>query len=424
MSKGSSLTLDERALAHLRKRHRSERRFQRLGKLAVLVAFAFLAFLMTSIVSKGYTAFFQYEIKIPVTYSAAVIDKDNVSKANYSKLLYASMRSLFPDVKKRGDKRKLYALVSKGGAYQLRDAVMEDTDLIGTQAEVWMPVSSDVDVFLKGHVSADVDESRRQLKDNQLAWIETLQAQGRIRSGFNTIFFSAGDSRDPELAGVLGSIMGSIFTIMVCMAIAFPLAVMTAVYLEEFASRNRWTDLIEVNLNNLAAVPSIIFGLLGLSIFLGVFGLPRSASLVGGITLSMMVLPTIVITTRNALKAVPPSIRDGARALGASPLQVVWHHSLPLAMPGIMTGTILSVARALGETAPLLMIGMVAFVADIPTSIFDPATSMPVQVFLWADSPEIGFLERTSAAIMVLLTILLTMNALAVYLRKKYEVDW
>jgi phosphate transport system permease protein len=267
-------------------------------------------------------------------------------------------------------------------------------------------------------------ESDRRIKDNQLAWIHDLQEQSRVEKRFNTTFFSAGDSREPELSGIKGAAAGSFFTLLICLAIAFPVGVAAAVYLEEFAPKNRWTDLIEVNINNLAAVPSIVFGLLGLAVFINFFGLPRSVPLVGGLVLALMTLPTIIIASRAALKSVPPSIREAALGIGASPMQTITHHVLPLALPGMLTGTIIGMAQALGETAPLLMIGMVAFIVDIPGSVMDPSAVLPVQIYLWADSPERAFVERTSAAIMVLLAFLISMNLLAVWLRKKFERRW
>ena len=276
----------------------------------------------------------------------------------------------------------------------------------------------------KGHIDRHVPESERRIDDQKLAWVDKLIEQNRIRSSFNTTFFTAGDSREPELAGIWGAAVGSMFTLAVTLLLSFPIGVAAAVYLEEFAPVNRWTDMIEVNINNLAAVPSIVFGLLGLAVFINFFGLPRSAPLVGGLVLTLMTLPTIIIASRAALKSVPPSIREAALGLGASKMQMVFHHVLPLAMPGMLTGTIIGMAQALGETAPLLMIGMVAFIVDIPTAVTDPSTVMPVQIYLWADSPERAFVERTSAAIMLLLTFLISMNALAVYLRKKFERRW
>jgi phosphate transport system permease protein len=262
------------------------------------------------------------------------------------------------------------------------------------------------------------------LSDREIAWIDALERRERVRSSFALRFFTSGDSREPELAGIWGAVVGSFLTLLVTLAIAFPLGVSAAVYLEEFAPHNRLTDLIEVNINNLAAVPSIVFGLLGLAVYLNAFGLPRSAPLVGGLTLALMTLPTIIITARVAIEAVPPSIREAARGIGASPLQVVGHHVLPLAMPGILTGTIIGMARALGETAPLLMIGMVAFIVDVPAGFTDAATALPVQIFLWADSPERAFVEKTAGAILVLLGFLIAMNGSAIWLRRRFERRW
>jgi phosphate transport system permease protein len=306
----------------------------------------------------------------------------------------------------------------------LRDLVLDHPDVIGDTQAVWVPSGDDVDMLIKGHFDRNVPESDRRLKDKQLDWIDRMSAEGRIEKRFNKTFFTAGDSREPELAGIRGAVVGSFLILVVTLLLSFPVGVATAVYLEEFAPKNRWTDLIEVNINNLAAVPSIVFGLLGLAVFLNFFGLPRSAPLVGGLVLTLMTLPTIIIAGRSALKSVPPSIREAALGVGASKFQMVTHHVLPLALPGILTGTIIGMARALGETAPLLMIGMVAFIVEIPGSLTDAATALPVQIFLWADSPERAFVERTSAAIMVLLAFLIAMNAAAVILRRRFERRW
>jgi phosphate transport system permease protein len=311
--------------------------------------------------------------------------------------------------------------MSPGAGLDLRNLVMRDPSVIGSTRRVWLLMNDDVDVMVKGHISRDVAESDRRLDDRQLEWLGALEQQDRVELQFNRYFFIGGDSRDPELAGIWSATVGSFFMLLVTLALSFPLGVATAVYLEEFAPRNRWTDLVEVNINNLAAVPSIVFGLLGLALFINAFGLPRSAPLVGGLVLSLMTLPVIIIASRAALTAVPPSIREAALGLGASKMQMVLHHVLPLAMPGMLTGTIIGMARALGESAPLLMIGMVAFIVDVPQSPLSPSTALPVQVYLWADSPERAFVERTSAAILVLLAFLLVMNGAAVLLRKRFE---
>ena len=416
--------------AGLERRYRREARFRRMGLAAVILGLVFVSMLFISIISNGYTAFWQTFIKLEVQLDASLIDPDGtrdpgtIADADYGGLVKKSLREMFPEVSGRRDKRKLYGIVSSGASYSLKDYVLANPDSIGSTIQLWVPADDDVDMLMKGHFDRDKPEVERRIKDQQIAWVDKLVAQERVESRFNKIFFTAGDSREPELAGIRGAASGSFFTLIVTLLLAFPLGVATAVYLEEFAPQNRWTDLIEVNINNLAAVPSIVFGLLGLAVFINFIGLPRSAPLVGGLVLTLMTLPTIIIASRAALKSVPPSIREGARGVGASPLQVVAHHVLPLALPGILTGTIIGMAQALGESAPLLMIGMVAFIVDVPDSVMDPATVLPVQIYLWADSPERAFVERTSAAIMVLLAFLIVMNALAVLLRRKFERRW
>jgi phosphate transport system permease protein len=279
-------------------------------------------------------------------------------------------------------------------------------------------------MLVKGHIDRTRPESERRVDDQTLGWVERLEEGGRVQKRLNTVFFTHGTSREPELAGIAGALMGSFYTLLLTLLFSFPIGVGAALYLEEFAPKNRWTDLIEVNINNLAAVPSIVFGLLGLAVFIGVFGVPRSTPLVAALVLTLMTLPTIIIASRAALKSVPPSIREAALGVGASPLQTQLHHVLPLAMPGMLTGTIIGMAQALGETAPLLMIGMIAFIVDIPSGFTSPATVLPVQIFLWADSPERAFVERTSAAILVLLGFLILMNLTAVMLRRKFERRW
>ncbi|MFP7756300.1 phosphate ABC transporter permease PstA [Thermodesulfobacteriota bacterium B35] len=408
----------------LARRYRRERWFRRMGLAAVLASIGFLGLLFVSIIGNGWSAFTQAEVLLDIDFAAAQFDVDNLARANYGALVKKSLQKLFPGVKDRRQKRKLYRLVSSGAAFILQKMVMQDTSLIGTSRRIWLPADDEVDMLLKGYISRSVPESQRRLTDRQIGWIDRLIADGRLKKRFNTTFFTAGDSREPELAGIRGAVAGSLLTMLVTLLLSFPVGVATAVYLEEFAPRNRWTDLIEVNINNLAAVPSIVFGLLGLAFFLGVLGLPRSSPLVGGLVLTLMTLPTIIIASRASLKSVPPSIREAALGIGASKMQVIVHHVLPLAMPGMMTGTIIGMAQALGETAPLLMIGMVAFIVDVPTGLTDPATVLPVQIYLWADAPERAFVERTAAAIMVLLAFLICMNGLAVYLRRKFERRW
>jgi phosphate transport system permease protein len=421
--KQATRTIDivQRGLA---RRYRTERRFRLYGLSAIIASLLFLSLLFFSIIGKGYSAFEQTFIQLDVYFDPAILRQDALASADYQGLIKQSLRKMFPDVTGRQDKRELYGLVSSGASFQLRDMVLKHPDVIGETQAVWIPADDDVDMLIKGHFDRNAPESKRRLKDKQLAWIDRLSADGRIEKKFNKTFFTTGDSREPELAGIWGAVVGSFLILVVTLLLSFPIGVATAVYLEEFAPKNRWTDLIEVNINNLAAVPSIIFGLLGLAVFLNFFGLPRSAPLVGGLVLTLMTLPTIIIAGRSALKSVPPSIREAALGVGASKMQMVAHHVLPLALPGILTGTIIGMARALGESAPLLMIGMVAFIVEIPHGFTDPATVLPVQIFLWADSPERAFVERTSAAIIVLLAFLIAMNAAAVILRRRFERRW
>ncbi|MEA3275228.1 MAG: phosphate ABC transporter permease PstA [Pseudomonadota bacterium] len=416
--------------ASLKRRYAAEKRFRFLGVGAVILGLLFVAILFADIIGKGYTAFEQTYIQLPIDFSPEVIDpvgsreRDTLSRANYQKLVRDALKAQFPKVTGRGDTRELYRLMSPGAPQQLRDMVMADTGLIGTTADVWLLANDDIDMLVKGHIDRDVSEVGRRVKNQTIGWVDILVEKGMLEKRFNTVFFTNGASREPELAGIAGALVGSVYTLLLTLLFSFPIAVGSALYLEEFAPKNKWTDLIEVNINNLAAVPSIVFGLLGLAVFINFFGVPRSTPLVGALVLTLMTLPTIIIASRAALKSVPPSIREAALGVGASPLQTQFHHVLPLAMPGMLTGTIIGMAQALGETAPLLMIGMIAFIVDVPGGVTDPATVLPVQIYLWADSPERGFVERTSAAIMVLLAFLIVMNLTAVLLRKKFERRW
>lgn len=410
--------------AGLARRYRKERRFRFYGISAILASLLFLSFLFGSIISKGYSAFQQTFIQLDIFFDPAILSQESLSTANYPGIVKQSLRQMFPEVKSRQDKRMLYRLVSSGASFQIRQMVLDSPEMIGQTLPVWVVADDDIDMLTKGHFDLDAPEGERRIKDIQLPWVDRLKKENRIEKRFNRILFTAGDSREPELAGILGAVAGSFYTLLVTLFLSFPIGIASAVYLEEFAAQNRWTDLIEVNINNLAAVPSIVFGLLGLAVFLNFFGLPRSAPLVGGLVLTLMTLPTIIIASRASLQSVPPSIREAALGIGASKMQMVTHHVLPLALPGILTGTIIGMARALGESAPLLMIGMVAFIVDVPGGFTDPSTVLPVQIFLWADSPERAFVERTSAATIVLLAFLIVMNASAVYLRKKFERRW
>ena len=421
----------ESAQARLRRRYAAERRFRLIGLLAVLTGFGLLALLLFTVFAQAWPAFMQSKIRLEVTFAEDVFapqgerDRAALMGASYRNLLQDALDRLFPEVEERREQRALNELLSPAAALELRDMVLDDPSLIGTTREVWLTASDDVDQYVKGYVDPSLPERLRRVSDNQIGWLQWLELQGRLAQKFNTTLFTAGDSREPEMAGLWGAVVGSFWLMVVTLALSAPLGIAAAVYLEEFAPKNnRWVDLIEVNINNLAAVPSIVFGLLALAVFLNVMNLPRSAPLVGGLTLTLMTLPTIVVATRATLRSIPPSIREAAYGVGASRLQVVGHHVLPLALPGIMTGAIIGMAQALGETAPLLMIGMIAFVADIPDGPLSPATALPVQVFLWADSPERAFIERSAAAIVVLLGFLIVMNAAAVILRKRFEIRW
>jgi len=423
-------TSSDRIAASLAKRYAAERRFRAFGIAAVVFALFCVALLFTTIVSSGWPAFMQTMVRLEVTLHPQDIDPEGtrdpqtLSTANYRKLIRQSTLDLFPDVTSRRDKRQVHDMISPGAAFALRELVMDDPSLIGKRVSFLFPMSDDIDQFNKGVIKAETPESGRRVSDKQIAWFQRLKDRGLVETVFNTTMFTEGDSREPELAGIWGAAVGSFYTLLVTLILSFPIGIASAVYLEEFAPKNRFTQIIEVNINNLAAVPSIVFGLLGLAVFLNFFGLPRSAPLVGGMVLTLMTLPTMIIAGRAALKAVPPSIRDAALGMGASRVQMVSHHVLPLAMPGMLTGTIIGMAQALGETAPLLMIGMVAFIVEIPGGVTDPSTVLPVQIYLWADSPERAFVEKTSGAIMVLLAFLVFMNALAVILRNRFERTW
>ena len=416
--------------ARLRRRYASERRFRWAGRIALLLAASFLVIILGSIVFNGYSAWQQTFVALDIHFDPAKLDPQRtgdpgvLAAGDFGGIIKISLREAFPDVRSRRERRELYRLAGAGAAFHLREQLLANPSYVGTRQTIWLPADDDVDMLLKGHIDRSVPEGSRRLSDRQIAWVDALDARDSLELQFNRAFFTAGDSREPEVSGIRGALLGSALTLLVTLILSFPIGVGAALYLEEFAPRNRWTDLIEVNINNLAAVPSIVFGLLGLAVFLNFFGLPRSVPLVGGMVLALMTLPTIIIAARAALMSVPPSIREAALGIGASQAQTVFHHVLPLAMPGILTGTIIGMARALGETAPLLMIGMVAFIVDIPATPFDPATVLPVQIFLWADSPERAFVERTSAAILVLLVFLVAMNGLAVVLRRRFERRW
>jgi phosphate transport system permease protein len=415
----------ERVGRSLPRRRRAERRYRLYGVAAILFACGMLGILLVSIVYEGYSAFVQTVLRIEVPLEKEAIDPQGsgaeaIRGANLQALIEDALIARY-GATERDEQRLISRMLSIGADEVLRRRLLAEPELMGRTISVTVPASSNIDMAVKGRISRDVRETERQVSDREFAWIDAMRRDGVLGRQFNWRFFTGSDSNEAELAGILGALVGSLFTMLVTLALCFPVGVAAALYLEEFAPRNRLTDIVEVNVNNLAAVPSIVFGLLGLAVFLNFFGLPRSAPLVGGLVLSLLVLPTIIIATRASLKAVSPAIREAAFGLGASKVQVVLHHVLPLALPGILTGTIIGLAHAVGETAPLLMIGMKAFIAAPPLSPLDPATALPAQVFIWADKPERGFQEKTAAAIIVLLVFLLLMNAVAVYLRRRFE---
>lgn len=412
----------------LAKRHRAEKRFRFYGLVSVVIGVFALVVLFWEIFSAGLGGFQQTYIQLKVVFDPEVLeitdarDPQQLLGGNYEGILRAALAERFPEVRERREKRELNSLLSIGAAFEMRDKLSADPELLGQEKTYWLLADDDVDTYYKTLLDGDAYAARTS--EARQERIQQLMDSGAIRTQFNTRLFTSGDSSEPEMAGILGAVVGSLLTLLVTFVLSFPIGVAAAVYLEEYAPSNWFTDFIEVNISNLAAVPSIIFGLLGLAIFIGLFGMPRSIPLVGGLVLTLMTLPTIIISSRNAIKAVPPSIREAALGIGASKMQMILHHVLPLAMPGMLTGAIIGMAQALGETAPLLMIGMVAFIMDVPNGISDPATVLPVQIFLWSDSPERAFVERTSAAIMVLLAFLVCMNTLAVWLRKRLERRW
>lgn len=423
-----SIHTSEFAHNRLKKRYGREKRFRMWGAAAIMFAVSSLAWLLISIVGTGFSAFQQNFMTLEVELTESVVapdgtrDPDVLRGANYRKIIQDTMYAKFPDVTERKAKQELFALVSASGATNhIRQMVVENPDLVGQTINVTVPASDQVDQLLKGYIDREQPETRRKVSDQQIVWIDTLKADGVIKKKFNTILFTNPDSRDPELAGIASSVVGSVMIVLISFALALPIGVGAAIYLDEFAPKNRFTDLIEININNLAAVPSIVFGLLGLAVFINFFGFQRSIPLVGGMVLALRAFPTIVIATRASLRSVSPAMVDGALSLGASHVQAVFQQKVPLAAPGILTGSIIAMAQVLGETAPLLMIGMVAFVTEIPTGVTDPATALPVQIFLWSDSAERAWSERTAAAIIILLLILVSMNALAIWLRNRLE---
>lgn len=427
---GTPMSTREKVEQSLKRRRAAERRFRAYGMASVMFGMLCLVVLFTDIISKGKTAFVQTTLTTSIKLDSDYLgltpqsEEQDIRLANFEGLIKKHFaKELRPEGRK--GKRELFKLISPGAAWQLQEMVLENPSLLGKEVTLNMLMDDDVDQWFKhDRLKMEDGEPHQRLSERQLGWLNQWIDDSRLDSRFNTLFFMNGDSREPELAGIHGAIKGTLLTLMVTLMLSFPIGVAAAIYLEEFAPRNRVTEIIEININNLAAVPSITFGLLGLAIFINIFGVARSTPLIGGLVLTLMTLPTIIISGRAAIKAVPPSIREAAYGLGASKNQVVFHHVLPLALPGMLTGTIIGMAQALGETAPLLMIGMIAFVVDVPGFINDPSTVLPVQIFLWSDSPERAFLERTSGAILVLLAFLVAMNTTAVVLRRRLERRW
>jgi phosphate transport system permease protein len=402
----------ESKINNINKRKKSEKRFILLGKISIGFSLFFLVALFAMIIYKSNGVFTSTKIGIEFDLNK----ESDISTLDHRQIIKENLKKIDPKINSIVDLNLLYQLVSKASNIDLKNSIEKNKNLEKPQI-YWVKASSKVDMFIKHNDASG-------LKENQILWIQKLQEQNKIKTFFNWEFFQFGDSREPEIAGILSSFVGSLMIMIIFLIFAFPIAIMCAFYLEEFAPKNRLTDIIEISINNLAAIPSIIYGLLGLTLYLQFMHFPRSSSLVGGMTLFMLVLPVIIIATRNTIRSIPSQIRDGALAIGASKMQVIWHHLLPLSIPGIMTGTILAVSRALGETAPLLMIGMVAFIADTPQSFSDPSSALAVQIYLWSDLPEAGFVEKTSGAILVLLTFLILLNLGAIILRKKFERKW
>ena len=415
----------------LRKRHAREKRLKFYGIVSICIALMMLVTLMSSIALNGYTAMQQAYIPLKIMVSSekllnsdGEVDAQKALLFNWDSKVKKAFRANFPEVTSRSDKKELNRLISSNSGYDVKQFFIKNVEAFNNERMILITASDDVDQYLKGRFNTDIPEEDRRLTDKQLKWIDGMRSDGLVKLKFNKNFFTSADSREPESSGILGAVVGSALTMFVTVLLSLPLAVMASIYLEYFAKPGRLTDFIEININNLAAVPSIVFGLLGLALFLSFFGLPRSIPLVGGMVLALMTIPTVIIATRASIRAVPPSIKDAALGLGASNMQAAFHHVVPLAMPGILTGTIIGIAQALGETAPLLMIGMVAFIIDVPSGFTSPATALPVQIFMWADSAERAFYERSSLAIMFLVVFLILINLTAVILRRKFEKKW
>ncbi|WP_310540176.1 phosphate ABC transporter permease PstA [Phenylobacterium sp.] len=410
----------------LKKRYAQERRFRLYGQLAIVFALGFLVMLVGRIGLQGYSTFIDYQVTQTIYVDPAKVNAADIANSNFDLLVAEQMLARLGETNDASGEAsgKMMDIISNDFGFQLLEMVRDDPSLLGKQVTLSGPVKADAALYYKGELKRSTPQDERKLDDRQLTWLDKMQASGAVSKGFNLDFLTKSDSTEPEQAGVLGAVVGSAMMLLVTAVLAVPIGVLAATYLEEFAPKNRWTDLIEVNINNLAAVPSIVYGLLGLAVFINWMHVPRSSPLVGGLVLALMALPTVIIATRSALKAVPPSIREAALGVGASRTQTVVHHVLPLAMPGVMTGAILSLAHALGETAPLLMIGMISFVPGVPEGFTGAATVLPVQVFIWENASERAFHERTAAAILVLLAFMIIMNLAAILLRRRFERRW
>lgn len=419
-----------RVAESLSKRNASEFRFRAWGLAGIATALAFLVLLFAGILSKGIPGMYQHYVTFDVALDPSRLDPEgsmtleSLSNGDFDGVIRDGLYAALGNPEGRKQKRAARGIISSGSSQRLVAYVLDNTAQMGQTVPVKFALDDDIDTFLRGMIDRNTPEADRRINDQVIAFVDRLEADGRVSYEISDYLFFGSASRDAEMAGIKGAFIGSILTLAICVVIAFPLGVATAVYLEEIAPKNRITEIIEININNLAAVPSVVFGIMGLAIFIIMFGMPRSIPLVGGIVLALMTLPTIIISSRAAIRAVPPSIRDAALGVGASKMQTIFHHVIPLAMPGMLTGTIIGMAQALGETAPLLMIGMVAFIVDIPGGVTDPGTVLPVQIFMWADFAERMFIQKTSAAIIVLLAFLITMNAAAIILRKKLERRW
>jgi len=422
---GAVSTRAQKLQARLKSRYSRENRFKWYGRGAIGVALVFLAILLSSIVMQGYTAFYGHSLTMPLYMDPARIERAYPQGTNFEQLAAEQEIARLGIVDETGAQTAaMRSLISSELKYVAAEMIRNQPALIGQTVPVSAPLSDDAEMYLKGKITQNTPEEQRRISDQQMQWLDQMKERGVIRDHFNSALFTKCDSTQPELAGLLGAVVGSALMLTVTALIAIPVGVFAAVWLEEYAPRNRLTAIIEVNINNLAAVPSIVYGLLGLALFINFLHLPRASPLVGGLVLALMALPTIIIATRSALKAVPPSIRDAALAMGASRTQTVFQHVLPLAMPGVMTGSIIAMAHALGETAPLLLIGMISFVPGITAAIDAPAGALPSLIYIWENASERAFHERTAAAILVLLAFMIVMNAAAILLRRRFERRW